>query len=65
MNQEVLMRLEALKLAHRHDRSPTQVLDVAKIYEDYILGDSTEVIKSQSQSSKKGSESKKVGNPII
>jgi len=32
------IRLECLKLAHRHDRDPAQVVDVAKVYEAYVSG---------------------------
>lgn len=32
------IRIECLKLAHRHDREPAQVVENAKVYEDYISG---------------------------
>ena len=32
------IRLEVLKLAHRIDRSPAQVVEVAEIYEQYVKG---------------------------
>lgn len=30
------IRLEVLKLAHRHDRSPAQVVEVASLYEAFV-----------------------------
>lgn len=32
------IRLECLKLAHRHDREPAQVVVVAEVYETYVSG---------------------------
>lgn len=31
------IRLECLKLSHRHDQLPEMVIDRAKSYEDYVL----------------------------
>lgn len=36
------VRLEILKLAHRHDRHPSQVVDQAKIYEAYVLSEKSD-----------------------
>lgn len=36
--QESLIRLECLKLAHRHDRTPSDVIGVASAYEKYVAG---------------------------
>ena len=36
--EEVNIRVECLKLAHRHDRGPEAVLNLAKEYEAYVLG---------------------------
>lgn len=35
--EQIEVRLECLKLAHRHDRSLESVVDNAKIYEQYVL----------------------------
>jgi hypothetical protein len=40
MTDLALIRLEALKLAHRPDQSPEMVIDRAKSYEEYILKES-------------------------
>lgn len=33
------IRIECLKLAHRHDREPAQVVETAKAYEGFVTGD--------------------------
>lgn len=33
------IRLEVLKLAHRHDRSPGEIVALAKSYETFVVGD--------------------------
>lgn len=33
------LRLELLKLCHRGDRSPDDVVALAKVYEEYLLGE--------------------------
>jgi hypothetical protein len=51
------VRLEALKLAHRHDRDPAQVVQVAKVYEDFVLG----TPHAESPPPRRG---RKAGNPF-
>jgi hypothetical protein len=36
MNEDI--RLEIIKLVHRHDKHPDDNVAVAKVYEEYILG---------------------------
>jgi len=38
MRDIAFVRLEALKLAHRHDHLPEMVIDRAKAYEAYVVG---------------------------
>jgi hypothetical protein len=38
MTNVAQMRIECLKLAHRSDLPPNQVVDRAKMYEEYVLG---------------------------
>lgn len=40
---DVNIRLESLKLAHRHDRPAQQVVEHAKIYEQYLSTNGAEV----------------------
>lgn len=37
------LRVECLKLAHRQDLPPDQVVSRAKVYEEYIIGASQDV----------------------
>lgn len=37
ITDRAVVRLECLKLAHRHDRGPLDVVAHAKLYEDYVL----------------------------
>lgn len=34
------IRLQCLQLAHRHDKTPEDVVAVAKAYEQYVAGES-------------------------
>jgi hypothetical protein len=34
------IRLECVKLAHRHDKTPEDVVAVAKVYEQYVVNES-------------------------
>lgn len=53
------VRLECLKLLHRFDRTPAQVILDAAAYEDYVVGSSDEVKEAPKKPSKKS------GNPDI
>ncbi len=37
------IRLECLKLAHRDDRPPAQVIEVAAVYEEFVSGNQVKV----------------------
>lgn len=39
------IRLEVLRLAHRHDRSPAEVVTVAGLYEQYVQGPETDPVE--------------------
>lgn len=39
--------LEALKLAHRHDKEAGQVIETATAYRDFILGATPETAKAK------------------
>ena len=39
------IRIECLKLAHRHDREAAQVVEHAKVYEKFVAGDSIPEVK--------------------
>lgn len=48
------IRLECLKLRHRHDRTPAQVIEEAKELENYILETQEEALKKVTTSNPKG-----------
>lgn len=53
------IRLECLRLWHRHDRTPAQVIEMAKEYEKYVLD-------VQEKKEEKSSRPKKpIGNPDL
>ncbi len=54
------IRLECIKLWHRHDREPAQVIESAKQYEAYIVSDA----KLDKEEAKKP-QPKKSGNPDL
>lgn len=47
------IRLEVLKLAFRHDRHPAEVVEVAQIFEKYILEPEEKVSASEKPKPKK------------
>lgn len=55
------IRIECLRLWHRHDRSPAQVIELAKEYEAYVVGEKTKV----EETPKKSQPQKKSGNPDL
>lgn len=73
-SNETSIRLECLKLAHRHDRAPTEVVKTAKIYEVYASRgleaveamqkkDAAELAASKEKQEK--NDKKTAGNPDI
>jgi hypothetical protein len=58
MNKEEI-RLECLKLSYRRDRTHAQVVEDAKVFEDYILNDPPKKIEEKTP------QKKKVGNPDL
>ena len=53
------IRLECLRLWHRHDRTPNQVIEMAKEYEKYILD------VSEKKEEKSSTRKKPIGNPDL
>lgn len=43
MNEKLQVRLECLKLAHRHDRPTAEVVKMAGDYEAFVVGSPVEV----------------------
>lgn len=57
------LRLELLKLCHRSDRSPDDVVALAKVYEEYLLGEySKELAKAEAPSADKVIRRRKASN---
>jgi hypothetical protein len=54
------IRLECLRLWHRHDRTPAQVIEMAKEYEKYVLDVQEKKVEEKSSRSKKP-----IGNPDL
>lgn len=59
MDKEVI-RLECLKLGHRADRQPAEVVHFAKEFEKYVLGDASSEKKLAPKREKKQTDNPEV-----